>query len=415
MVDGPAVELGSEVELSLHDMAHGGEAVGRLEGGLAVFVAGGIRGERVRARITERRKRWCRAQLLEVLEASPDRVDPPCPVFDQCGGCQWQHIAVDRQREMKVAILRGQLEHLGGISEPPVEPIDDLGNIDGFGYRNHATLVVDDQGRPCYHRAGSHDLVPIDRCPLLHPLIGEPLESLKDLGGLKSLELRCGVNTGDRLAMVRGEPSAESLRQAALAGISFTEPGQGELHESIAGEDYRVSSKSFFQANSRGAERLVELVLEALDPKAKDVAVELYAGVGLFTVPLARRCSRVHAVEANGAALRDLRRHTRQLPVQVHGSTVQSAMGRLPGKADLILADPPREGLDESTVRWLCERQPRTVVLVACDAAALARDARGLVAGGYRLERVRPIDLFPHTFHIEALAHFTRANTTATV
>jgi 23S rRNA (uracil1939-C5)-methyltransferase len=397
--------------IELHGMAHGGEAVGRHEDGRAVFVSGGIPGETVRVRLTQEKKRWARAELVEVVEASPDRVEPPCPFVGDCGGCQWQHISVERQRALKREIISGQLRHLAGLEEAPVDETLGVGDTDGFGYRNHVHLAVDAEGQTGYFRAGTHDVVPVDRCLLLHPLLREWQEKLPPLPGAKRLELRAGTRTFQRLALLRGYIDENAGEESYQRGIPLGRAGEGELTEMVGTERFRISSKSFFQVNTDGAEKLVELVVEMLELNPESTVVDAYAGVGLFSVPLARIARKVWAVERNAASVRDLRHHAADFKDQIHivGTDMQDAFTQLPTKVDRVLADPSREGLGEDVARGLARLSPARIVLVSCDPAALARDTKSLMDGGYTLERVAPVDLFPHTYHIEAVAEFAQA------
>ncbi len=393
------------VEVTFHGMAHGGEAVGRLDDGVAIFVAGALPGETARVLVTQRKKRWARGELVEVLKPSEHRVQPPCPHFGPCGGCQWQHIELGQQRELKREVLISQLQHLGGIENPPVDPVRAVGPDDGFGYRNHAMLAVTPEGKTAYRKARSHELVPIDACPLLHPLLQEWHAAMPPLLGAHGLELRAGTRTGQRLAMVQGQLSEDSFNQATERGVPLKRAGHDELSEMVGAEKFRVSSKAFFQVNTEGAEALTEMVMSFLDPQAKDTVVDLYCGVGLFTVPLARKAAKVFAVEGNNAAVRDLRFHAKGLPIHIVGTSVERAAEQMPTRLDLVVADPPREGLG-AQAEWIASLKARKVALVSCDPAAMARDAKALIANGYTLKRVLPIDLFPHTFHVEAVGEF---------
>ena len=402
--------MSTTVDVQLHAMAHGGEAIGRLPDGRAVFVRGGIPGETVRVELQQEKKRWARARLVEVLEASPDRVGPPCPFVGDCGGCQWQHIALPRQRELKREILRGQIQHLAGIDEPPVEDVRAVGAEDGFGYRNHVIMTIDDEGRAGYFRPGTHDPVAVDRCLVLHPLLREWHEALPPLPGVRRLELRVGTRTAQRLALTRGKPTDEALGLAAERGIPLVPGGTGEITEMVGTHKMRISSKSFFQVNTEGAEELVGLVLEMLDPGPDDQVVDAFAGVGLFTLPLAERAARVFAVERHPAAVRDLRHHAEQSKRSIHVVPVDmaEAFEQLPKRVDLVVADPPRDGLGDELCEALTSMQPERIVVVACDPASLGRDVGSLVRRGYSLERVVGVDLFPHTFHVEAVARLSK-------
>lgn len=393
-----------------HDLAHGGEGVGRLPDGRAVFVAGAIPGETAEIRLVHEKKSWARGELVELIEASPDRVEPPCPYFGECGGCQLQHLSLKRQRAAKTEVVRGQLRHLGGIDDPPVEDCRAVGPEDGFNYRNHVAFSLDASGRACYHRARSRDLVAIDHCPLLHPLLQEWHETMPPLPGGRRLELRVGTRTGQRLAMVRGRVEGAAVAASRERGVPLTWPGHGEVTEMVHAEHMRISSKSFFQVNTEAAELLVDLVVEMLEPGEEDAVVDAYAGIGLFTVPLARHAAQVHAVERNPAAVRDLRHHVRDLGDTVHvvGTEIEKADDQLPSRFDLLVADPPREGLGAEMAGFFALRQPRRIALVSCDPASCARDVRALLERGYRLERVVPVDQFPHTYHVEIVSLLVR-------
>jgi 23S rRNA (uracil1939-C5)-methyltransferase len=397
--------------VELHGMAHGGEAVGRLEDGRAVFVAGGIPGETVEIRITREKKRWARAEVVSVIEASPDRVEPPCPFVGDCGGCQWQHIEVGRQRELKRDIILGQLAHLAGLEDVSVSETVGVGEPDGFGYRNHVHLAVDDTGMTGYYRAGTREVVPVDSCRLLHPLLREWQEQLPPLPGAKRLELRAGTRTFQRLALLRGYVDEDAGEESYQRGIPLGRAGEGEIIEMVGTERFRISSKSFFQVNTDGAERLVQLALETLELSDEVSVVDAFAGVGLFSIPMARVARKVWAVERHPAAVRDLRFHVREFKDTVHvvGTEMQDAFTQLPSSVDRVLADPPREGLGEDVARGLMALSPSKIVLVACDPASLARDAKSFLDGGYSLKQVVPVDLFPHTYHIEAVAEFVRS------
>jgi 23S rRNA (uracil1939-C5)-methyltransferase len=220
--------------------------------------------------------------------------------------------------------------------------------------------------------------------------------------------MRAGIFTGQRLAMVQGQPRKEAVAEAARRGVPLQEAGQAEIAEMIGIERMRISSKSFFQVNSEGARRMVELIMEALAPEPENTVADFFAGVGLFSVPLARVANRVFAVERSAAALRDLRHHAQALRGKLHivGTGAQEAFHQLPKSVDLLVADPPREGLGRELAARLCTLRARCIALISCDPASLARDARSICDHGYRLQRVTPLDLFPQTYHVEALSLF---------
>jgi 23S rRNA (uracil1939-C5)-methyltransferase len=406
----PMAETQPTYKVQFHDMAHGGEAVAYLPDGRAVFAAGVLPGEEAEIRLVHEKKKWARAEVLQILRPSEDRVDAACSHFGECGGCQWQHISIERQRQLKTEIVRGQLSHLGGIENPPVEDCRGVGEADGFGYRNHVVFSLDHAGHTALNRGGSRELIPIESCPQLHPLLRQWHEALPMLPGGRRLELRVGTRTGQRLAMVRGQVQPEAAAEAKSNGIPLTWPGRGEVTEMVHTERMRISSKSFFQVNTEASELLVDLVLEMLDPAEDDSIVDAYAGIGLFTLPLARRAAQIYAIERNAAAVRDLRFHVHALRDRVHvvGTPVEESSSQLPDRVHLLVADPPREGLGVEIATRFAAMKPRRIVLVSCDPAACARDVRAFCEAGYELERVVPVDQFPHTYHVEIVSELVR-------
>jgi tRNA/tmRNA/rRNA uracil-C5-methylase (TrmA/RlmC/RlmD family) len=404
-------------ELVCDGVAHGGEAVGRLADGRAVFVPYAIPGERVRVRVTQVRARFARAELLEVLEPSPDRIAAPCPHFGpgRCGGCAWQHIRPEAQAELKARLVREQLAHLGGLGDVPVRPTlrpaSPPGEPEGFGYRERATLTAAADGRLGFLRAGSHQVHPVDRCPLLAGGLQElPAQLGWHPAGAK-VRLRRGAG-GERLVVLEAGAASktrflppEDLSWATVRGNGKVVEleGQPSVSERIAGVDLHVSAASFFQVHRAGAEALVELARAALEPAAGETLLDLYAGVGLFAATLGATAGKVVAVESWRAAARDARHNLRSHP---DATVLQDDAGnalRQIAAADLVILDPPRAGAGAAVLGRVAALHPRAVALVSCDPAALARDVRTLADLGYRADWVQPLDLFPQTAHVEAL------------
>lgn len=391
----------STIPVVLHGFAHGGEAVGRLPDGRVVFVAYAIPGETVTVEIIEEHPRWCRGRLIDVTEPSPDRVVPPCPYFgvDQCGGCKLQHIAGPRQRKLLHQVVVDQIERLGGIKNPPVADTVPAGD---FEYRNRARFGVTPTGALGYRRFASRELLPIDRCLLLD----EPTQQLRnragnDFAGSDEVEIRTAVTGGAVVADPAGKPSA-----------MIHEP----MVERVGNHDFRVSPGSFFQANRTGAGILLELVGTGAAIQPGDTALDLYSGVGLFAAELAARGAVVTAVEGAPPSLADARTNLGD-DVEIIAGSVRKVLPRLERAErsfDVVVADPPRSGAGRGVIEAVGRLARRTIVLVACDPAALGRDAGILARAGWDLQTAAPVDQFAQTGHVETVAVFHRTDAPAT-
>ncbi len=405
--------------VELRGMAHGGEAVGRLADGRAVFVGYAIPGETVHAEVVTSRASWARARLLDVVKPSPDRVTAPCPYFGpgRCGGCRLQHVAGSRQAAMVRQVVVDQLQRLGKITDPPVAETVPAGS---YGYRSRARFAVDRGGRLAYRRAGSDALLPVDRCLLLD----DATQALRDAAGddwagAAEVEIRSAPSGG---AVVVHAPVSSRRRDVALppgdvpvalasAARTTSLRGRTVLTESVAGFAFRVSPRSFFQANRAGAETLVALVREAAGVRSGDTALDLYAGVGMFARAFAADGAAVTAVESSPAAVADATHNLRDLAdvVRAPAGPAVAALRDAGRRVDVAVLDPPRRGAGIALMDDLAAVVSRTIVYVACDPAALARDAAALAGAGWQLTRAVPVDQFAQTAHVEVVATFARS------
>lgn len=368
----------SRLTVEIDSLAHGGAGVGR-DDGRVVFCHGGVPGDTVEAEVRKDRGRYLEAEVTSVLRPSGFRIAPPCPVFDRCGGCDWQMISLDGQRQAKREIILSQLRHLGGFEDPPVGETRAVSP--GFRYRNRIDLRVW-QGRPALYEAGSHRPVPIEDCPLvLEPIAGR-IAALEPPAQVDRVTIRASTATGEIVEMARRDGRWE----------------KGRLHEVVGGHRFRVSGRAFFQVNTSGAEALVDLVGE-IGVGPGDTLLDGYAGGGLFSATVGGRAARVVAVESDRQALADLAVNVPD--VEVVARPFERA--ELP-PASVAVVDPPRRGLGADGVNVLLGASPARLAYVSCDPASLARDLRLLVDAGFRLERVTPVDMFPQTHHIEAVA-----------
>lgn len=407
------------VEAEVDGFTHGGEGVVRIEG-KAVFVPGVLPGERVVVRVVDDRKRWARAELVEVVAPSPDRVVPPCPYVPDCGGCDLQHVAPDAQRRLKTRVVREQLARLGGVEDPPVEDCRPVGP--DVGYRTHAQLHAADDGRLGFHRAGSAEVVPVDRCLVLGDAAQAVRDAVGDATGAAEVTVRAHPSTGTAATVLTPGPGGLELPDGPF-DLLLSQPdgwlvpirGDGRLAEEVAGFTFRFHASSFFQVSAAGAEALVAEVLAACGDVTGALVWDLYAGVGLLSLPLVAAGAEVVAVEGQRRSAADARANAEAagLDLTVVAEPVGDVVGRVRAGGDgeppeVVVLDPPRTGAGPGVIADLVALEPASVVYVACDVAALARDTRALLDGGYRLTRAVPLDLFPMTHHVEVVATFVR-------
>lgn len=434
--------------LAIDGLAHGGSAVARAEDGRVVFVAAGCPGDVVDAQVTVDHGRYLEAEIAAIVTPSADRRTPPCPYFGRCGGCQWQHVAYAAQAEAKRTQLIDSLTRIGKMPDVEVGPT--ILGPSPYGYRNKLEMRTgvgaDKRLILGLTAARSDEIVPIDTCLLLP----ERMKSLpKSLGGalrylmnrapfdLDRVAVRVGVNTRDLEVDLWGAPGpmerhavartlADAVHPSCVTRVLVKEDarkrtdlkvevlaGKGNWRERLGEYEYRVSAPSFFQSNTKAAEILVALVLERLDPDGSDRVLDLYSGVGTFTLPLAERAGEVVAVEGTGSAVRDLRANLEdaELYADVWPGDAARALSDS-GTFDLAVVDPPRAGMSPDALTALVKTKARTICYVSCDTATLARDARALANAGYTLTSAQPVDLFPQTWHTETVAVLERSDQT---
>jgi tRNA/tmRNA/rRNA uracil-C5-methylase (TrmA/RlmC/RlmD family) len=426
-------QTGQVVDVTAGGVAHGGWCVARPDDGPVVFVRHALPGERVRARITEVTARFARAEAVEVLTASPDRVQPPCPYAGPggCGGCDWQHAALPAQRSLKAAVIREQLRRLAGLDRVvTVEPLPgDAGGGAGLGWRTRVQFAVRDDGVAGLHAHRSHQVIDVSKCLIAHPAITDLAVTGRRWPGVASVEALVGTGPGETAVVVSPGRTGQSLGRSVSiekitadsvlrrAGHSLTPVrGRSYLTERAAGRPWRVSAGVFWQVHPAAADVLAGAVLAGLGPVAGDVALDLYCGAGLFAgvlAPAVGPSGTVIGVEDYRAAVRDARHNLREWPwAQVRKGDVSAVLrrGGLP-PARLVVADPPRSGLAREIVGYLSAAQSgaRRFAYVSCDPATLARDIGLLTARGWTLDALRAFDAFPMTHHVECVATLTTA------
>ena len=386
--------------------AAGGKAVGHAPDGRVTFVEYGIPGERVLAEITAETSSYIEATTVEVREPSESRVEPRCQYFGRCGGCQLQHIGYGEQLRLKTGVVREQLRRIGRFEDEAVDGVlrEMIGMADPWAYRNHMRFTVRRDGDIGFMEHGSHRFLRIDQCEIALPAANRVLQDAQ------------GRTMQTRALTVRvGEHSDELLVQPKLRWRpqrrGRTRSGQPHYHELLRGARYRVSSPAFFQVNSRQAERLIELVVARARAVQPRLVADAYSGVGTFAVALAQVVPDVVTIEYSAAAGDDAEVNLAPYDnVQRIVGTVEEQLPALDPQPDVIVVDPPRAGLDASVVDAIIDSRARRLVYVSCDPATLARDLRRFADGGLALSEVQPIDMFPHTQHIECISTLDRAS-----
>jgi 23S rRNA (uracil1939-C5)-methyltransferase len=414
------------IPVELTDAAFGGEAIGHLPDGRVVFVPRALPGERALVRVQQERRDFARAELAELAQAAPGRVDPPCPYYTAgCGGCSWQHAEYALQLQLKEHIVADQLRRIGHFVDADQLVRPAIGMIEPWHYRNQARFTVGRRfGELCFTLRGTHRLLRIDHCWIVHPRINEVVQvaqgKLSSQGRkIHQVLIRVGANTGQLMVA------------PALPEVPELETGQPFLEEELLGRRFRLEPPSFFQVNTRReprplppavgrallplpadgvsmAELLALMVIDRVQPDPSALVVDAYSGVGTFALLLAPLVREVIGIEEARSAIRDAVYNGQDVPNArfIQGKT-EAILPGLDPPPDAVVLDPARVGCHPDVLNALLNLRPRRVVYVSCDPSTLARDLRILVDGGYQLHEVQPLDMFPQTYHIESVATLT--------
>jgi len=452
---------GDIIELAIEKMAYGGRGLGHLDG-LVVFVQGGVPGDRISARIFKKKRDYAEAGMVELLSASPERVAAPCPYFGYCGGCQWQHVAYEMQLSYKREHVLESLDHIGGLKQVMVHPV--VPSEKTFAYRNKMEFTFSD--RRWYlpdqldmrtqdgdfalglHVPGAFQkVIDTEACLLQHETGNQLLDLVRtyarDSGipvyGLKThqgfwryLTLRHSVawdawmvnivTSEERQDVVQplADLMTERFERVATvvnninsrgASIAVGERetvlfGDGYIHDKIGPFDFRISANSFFQTNSRSAQRLYETVVHYADLQGSEMVLDLYSGTGTIPLFLADKVRSVTGIEISQSAISDAAMNARENRIEncrfICGD-IREKLGEITAAPDLLIIDPPRVGMHKDVLTQAMSLSPKKVVYISCNPATLARDLAVMTAD-YDLLEIQPVDMFPHTYHIESVA-----------
>lgn len=455
------MQKNDELILKIEDMGVDGAGIGKADG-MTFFVKDAVIGDVVRAKVMKLKKTYGYARLMELLEASPDRVEPKCPYYRQCGGCQIQALSYEKQLEFKERKVRNNLERIGGFSEIPMEPI--VGMEESYHYRNKAQFPVgtDKDGHIVtgFYAGRTHTIIPNRDCALGLPANREILDLVIDFmekyhvsaydektgkGLVRHVLIRCGFTSQEKMvcliingkSLPHSEKLVEALREIdGMTSISINCNtgrtnvilgrktivlwGQEYITDQIGEISYEISPVSFYQVNPVQTEKLYGLALEYADLHGEETVWDLYCGIGTISLFLAQKAKQVYGVEIIPQAIENAKRNAVKNGIENAEFFVgkseevlpefyekEAAAGRK-AHADVIVVDPPRKGCDEKLLETIVKMAPDRVVYVSCDSATLARDLKILCENGYELKRARAVDQFCHTVHTESVCLMER-------
>ncbi|MEN9562738.1 MAG: hypothetical protein RIR73_982 [Chloroflexota bacterium] len=410
----------SQHEITLEKLTYGGEAMGRLQDGRAVFVPFGLPGETVRIQLTQEKQNFARGEILEVLKSSPDRIQAKCKHFTQCGGCHYQNLPYEKQLLAKADILRDQLQRIGKIENPQVQAA--VASPNQWNYRNHVQFHLTDDGKVGFINAHGNKTLLIEECHLPESTIDAFRNDLQfeSRMNLERVSLRSGAD--DDLMLILESETEETPELEIEADISIVHvyeehpviiAGSNALTIQVLGVDFHVSAPSFFQVNTPMAEKMVEHLQTQLPITNQPITlIDLYCGVGLFSKFFADKYAKVIGIEASPSSCEDFAINLDEFDnVELYEGAAEEILPALASQLTQpthMIVDPPRAGIDKFALDAVLQINPQVIAYVSCDPSTLARDAARLIKGGYTLQHATPFDLFPQTYHIESISIFTR-------
>jgi 23S rRNA (uracil1939-C5)-methyltransferase len=404
------------VEIQIDKLVYGGDAMGRLPDGRAVFMPFGLPGETVRVEILEEKRGHARGMIREWVSVSRHRIDARCKHYGVCGGCQYQHLSYARQLEIKREVVREQLERIAGINNPIVRGV--VASPQQWNYRNSVQFHLSEDGKLGYLAAGTHQVVPIEECYLPEPMVDQVWKQLEfdPESGLERIEVNQGSDDEVLINLHSSSLEMPEMEMDLPVSAAHLSPagtvvlaGDDALWLDVLEKTFKVSAGSFFQVNLGVAEKMVEHVLGLLPEKQLQSVLDLYCGVGLFSAFLASRADHVTGVELSESACEDFAYNLQEFEnVSLYIGAAEDVLPGLKEKFDLVIADPPRAGLQREALDALVKLAPKHLIYVSCDPSTLARDLKRLIEQGYQLVQVTPFDMFPQTYHVETVVLMLR-------
>ncbi len=414
------IDLNQEIEIPIHRLGISGEGVGDFEG-FTLFVDGALPGELILGEVTEVRKNFGRALIRKILRPSPDRIDPICPLFGHCGGCQIMHLKYEKQLDAKRQRVIDAFERIGKLQ---VDVQKCIPSPTPLAYRNKIQLPVK-EGKIGLYAKGSHDVIEVEKC-YIHCSLGEKIyewiRTFPEVEAFRHLLIRTGVKTNEVLLVFVTEtpfippnlpPEVKGIVQCInrssgnrILGQEFkTLWGRNWIEEILHSLTFRISAASFFQINPYQAEHLYQQVVDFAELTGNEIVLDSYCGVGTLALILSKNAKKVLGVESVPEAIEDAKENAKRNNIENAQFTCAKAEGYIAGlkSVDVAVVNPPRKGCEQSFLEALSKLAPKTIVYVSCDPATLARDTSYLVSQGYQVTAVQPFDMFPQTSHVECV------------
>ncbi|MBL8051355.1 MAG: class I SAM-dependent RNA methyltransferase [Anaerolineales bacterium] len=408
----------STFEITLEKFTYGGEAIGRLPDGRAVFIPFGLPNEVVKIRLTQEKQNFARGEIIEIIKSSPERMEAKCKHFTQCGGCHYQNLSYENQLKAKTEILRDQLRRIGKIENPPVQKM--IPSALEWNYRNHMQFHLTKEGRIGFINSNGNSTFAIEECHLPENSIDSFWKELNFESNLniERVSLRSGDENDLMLILESASPEAPELEiEADVSVIHLYEnhpivvAGQDHTFIKILDKDFKVSASSFFQVNTKMTEKMVEHLITQLPINNSTITLlDIYCGVGLFSKFFADKYQKVIGVESSPSACEDFVFNLDEFEnIDLYEGTAEEILPKLSNQINTlthVILDPPRAGIDKHALDAIINIKPQVIAYVSCDPSTLARDAARLINGGYQLKQVTPFDLFPQTYHVESISIF---------